>query len=59
MNKEKKIDKIIKLIDKASNNSEDTDAIVYNKYILINALADELKQECQQQIMLLGAWEDK
>lgn len=54
-----KIKEIIKLIDKTSNNSEDTDAIVYNKYILINALADELKKECQQQIMLLGAWEDE
>ena len=43
----KNIDKIIKLINKANNNNERTDATVYDKYILINALAEELKKECQ------------
>ena len=46
----KNIDKIIKLINKANNNNERTDATVYDKYILINALAEELKKECQLKI---------
>tara|TARA_R100000908_G_scaffold65400_1_gene55664 strand:- start:6386 stop:6547 length:162 start_codon:yes stop_codon:yes gene_type:complete len=50
MNKEMKMKKIIKLINKVYNNSEKTDAIVYDKYILINALAEELKKECQLQM---------
>ena len=40
------INKIIKLINKANNDNERTDATVYDKYILMQALAEELKKEC-------------
>ena len=44
---DKKMDRIIKLINKVYNNHQGS--YVYDKYILINALAEELKKECQLQ----------
>lgn len=45
---DKDIDRIIKLINKVYNNYQGSD--IYDKYILINTLADELKKECQLQL---------
>jgi len=40
------IQKITKLVNKINENDEETTAIVYDKYILMIALADELKRIC-------------
>ena len=40
------IQKITKLVNKINENDEKTDAIVYDKYILMIALADEVKKIC-------------
>ena len=44
----KNMDKIIKLILKVYHNHQGSD--VYDKYILINTLAEELKKECQLEL---------
>ena len=54
MNKD--IQKINKLINTVNKNENGTNAIVYDKYILMNALAEEIKKICKP---LKGANEDE